>query len=148
MIKEEINRRTKKGAIKRMQCYECHEYGYLARACPTLKNEEPVSFDGPSSSPHVHMCLMESGSKVNPTLNPDTSSNESDDDDNDNEAFLHEMGIVYSSLHGNNDACAKVEHLMETFFKHKETIKELDRHKDYISVVDLAKQLEERDAKH
>jgi chromosome segregation ATPase len=55
---------------------------------------------------------------------------------------------VYSSLHGNNDACAKVKHLMETFFKHKETIKELDRHKDYISVVDLAKQLEERDAKH
>jgi hypothetical protein len=39
---------------------------------------------------------MASGSKVTPTLNPDTSSyDESDDDDDDNEAFLHEMGIVY-----------------------------------------------------
>jgi hypothetical protein len=48
IIKEEINRRTKKGAIKRRQCYECHEYGHLARACPTHENEEPASFDGPS----------------------------------------------------------------------------------------------------
>jgi hypothetical protein len=36
------------------------------------------------------------------------------------------MGIVYASLHGNNDARAKVEHLMETLFEHKEAIKELN----------------------
>jgi hypothetical protein len=124
MIKEEINRRTKKGVIKRRQCYECHKYGHLARACPTLENEEPASFDGPSSSPQVHMCLMASGLKVNPTLNPDTSPN--DESDNDDEAFLHEMGIVYASLHGNNDAHAKVKHLIETLFEHKDTIKELN----------------------
>jgi archaellum component FlaC len=71
---------------------------------------------------------MASGSKVTPTLTPDTSTNdESDDDiDDDNEAFLHEMGIVYASLWGNNDARAKVKHLMETLFEHKETIKELN----------------------
>jgi hypothetical protein len=71
---------------------------------------------------------MASGSKVTPTLNPDTSHNdESDDDvDDDNEAFLHELGIVYASLRGNNDARAKVEHLMETLFEHKKTIKELN----------------------
>jgi hypothetical protein len=72
---------------------------------------------------------MASGSKVTHTLNSNTSPfDESDDDDNDddNEAFLHEMGIVYASLRGNNDACAKVEHLMETLFEHKETIKELN----------------------
>jgi hypothetical protein len=58
---------------------------------------------------------MASGSKVTPTLNPDTSPyDESGDDDDDNEAFLHEMGIVYASLRSNNDARAKVEHLMET----------------------------------
>jgi hypothetical protein len=112
IIKEEINRRTKKGAIKRRQCYECHEYGNLARACPTLENEEPASFDGPSSSPQVHMCLMASVSKLTPTLNPDISPFDESDDD-DNEAFLHKMGIMYASLRGNNDACAKVEHLMK-----------------------------------
>ena len=40
MIEEEISRRTKKVSIKRRQCYECHEYGHLARDCPTLDNEE------------------------------------------------------------------------------------------------------------
>jgi hypothetical protein len=71
---------------------------------------------------------MASGSKVTPTLTPDTSPNdESDDDiDDDNEAFLHEMGIVYFSLWGNNDARAKVKHLIETLFEHKEVIKELN----------------------
>jgi hypothetical protein len=54
---------------------------------------------------------MASGSKVTPTLNPDTSpydesDDDDDDDDDDNEAFLHVMGIVYASLHGNNDARA------------------------------------------
>jgi hypothetical protein len=69
---------------------------------------------------------MASGLKVTPTLNPDTSPNdESDNDDDDNEAFLHE-GIVYASLRGNNDTRAKVEHLMETLFEHKDTIKELN----------------------
>jgi hypothetical protein len=33
---------------------------------------------------------------------------------------------MYASLRGNNDAHAKVEHLMETLFEHKETIKELN----------------------
>jgi hypothetical protein len=64
IIKEETNRRTKKVAIKRRQCYECHEYGLLARACPTLDNEECASIDDPSSSTQVHMCLMANGSKV------------------------------------------------------------------------------------
>jgi hypothetical protein len=126
IIKEEINRRTKKISIKRRQCYECHEYGHLARACPTLKNEECASIDGPSSSPQVHMCLMASGSKVTPTLYLNTSPYDESDDDDDNEAFLHEMGIIYASLHGNNDAHAKFKHLMETLFEHKETIKELN----------------------
>jgi hypothetical protein len=126
MIKEEINRRTKKGDIKRRQCYECHEYGHLARACPTLDNEEPSSFDGHSSSPQIHMCLMASGSKVTPTLDPNTSPNDKSDDDDDNEAFLHEMEIMYASLRGNENAHAKVEHLMETLFEHKETINELN----------------------
>jgi hypothetical protein len=106
IIKEGINRRTKKVAIKRRQCYECHEYGHLARACPTLDNEEPASFDGPSSSPQVHRCLMASGSKVTPTLNPDTSPCY-DDDGDDNKAFLHEMGIVYAYIHGNDNSRAK-----------------------------------------
>jgi hypothetical protein len=70
---------------------------------------------------------MERGSKVTPTLNPDTSPNdEGDDDDDDNEAFLHELGIVYASLRGNDNARAKIEHLMETLFGHKHTIKELN----------------------
>jgi hypothetical protein len=59
-------------------------------------------------------------------LNPDTSPNDESDNDDDDEAFLHEMGIVYASLHDNNDARAKVKHLMETLFEHKETIKELN----------------------
>jgi hypothetical protein len=41
---------------------------------------------------------MVSGSKVTPTLNPDTSPYDESDDDDDNEAFLHEMGIVYASI--------------------------------------------------
>jgi hypothetical protein len=125
IIKEEINRRTKKVSIKRRQCYEFHEYGHLARACPTLDNEEPASIDEPSSSTQVHMCLMATGSKGTPTLNPDTSPNDESDAD-DNEAFLHEIGIVYSSLRGNENAHAKVEHLMETLFEPKNTIKELN----------------------
>jgi hypothetical protein len=66
--------------------------------------------------------------QVTPTLNPDTSPIDASDDDDDdvNEAFLNEMGIVYASLRGNNDAHAKVEHLMETLFEHKKTIKELN----------------------
>jgi hypothetical protein len=69
---------------------------------------------------------MASGSKVTPNLNPDTSPYDESDDDDVNEAFLHEMGIVYASLLGNNDAHAKVEHLMESLFEHKETIKALN----------------------
>jgi hypothetical protein len=95
IIKEEINRRTNKVSIKRRQCYECHEYGHLARACHTLENKECASIDVPSSSTQVHMCLMASGSKVTRTLNPNTSPYDESDDDDDNEAFLHEMGIVY-----------------------------------------------------
>jgi hypothetical protein len=55
---------------------------------------------------------MASGSKVTPTLNLDTSPNDESDNDDDNETFLHEMGIVYASLHGNNDARAKVKHFV------------------------------------
>jgi hypothetical protein len=71
---------------------------------------------------------MASGSKVTPTLNPNTSPYEESDgnDDDDTKAFLHDMGIVYASLCGNNDARAKVKHLMETLFEHKDTIKELN----------------------
>jgi hypothetical protein len=70
---------------------------------------------------------MASGSNVTPTLNPNTSPNdESDNDDDDNEAFLHDIGIVYASLRGNDNAHAKVKHLMETLFEHKETIKDLN----------------------
>ncbi|KAK1598496.1 hypothetical protein QYE76_048264 [Lolium multiflorum] len=55
-----------------------------------------------SSSFGMHMCLMANGSKVSPTLTPNTSSNdESDDGDNDEEynTLLHDMGMVYASLH-------------------------------------------------
>jgi hypothetical protein len=58
-------------------------------------------------------------------LNPDTSPCY-DDDGDDNEAFLHEMGIVYAYIHDNDNARAKVEHLMGTLFEHKETIKDLN----------------------
>ncbi|KAK1677045.1 hypothetical protein QYE76_037893 [Lolium multiflorum] len=54
------------------------------------------------SSSGMHMCLMANGSKVSPTLTPNTSSNdESDDDDNYEEynTLLHDMGMVYTSLH-------------------------------------------------
>jgi hypothetical protein len=57
---------------------------------------------------------MERWSKVTTTLNPDTSPNDesdNDDDDDDNEAFLHEMRIVYASLCGNNNARVKVKTL-------------------------------------
>jgi hypothetical protein len=93
VIKEKINRRTKKIAINRRQCYECHEYGHLARACPTLDNDETASIDGPSSSTQVHMCLIASGSKITPTLDPNTSPIDESDDHDDNEAFLHEMEL-------------------------------------------------------
>ncbi|KAK1602377.1 hypothetical protein QYE76_037176, partial [Lolium multiflorum] len=55
-----------------------------------------------SSSSGMHMCLMANGSKVSPTLTPNTSSNdESDDDDNDEEynILVHNMAMVYASLH-------------------------------------------------
>jgi hypothetical protein len=54
---------------------------------------------------------MECWSKVTTTLNPDTSPNDESDNDDDNEAFLHEMRIVYASLRGNNNARAKVKTL-------------------------------------
>ncbi|KAK1696745.1 hypothetical protein QYE76_013442 [Lolium multiflorum] len=55
-----------------------------------------------SSSSGMHMCLMANGSKVSPTLTPNTSSNdESDDDDNDEEynILVHNMAMIYASLH-------------------------------------------------
>ncbi|KAK1692239.1 hypothetical protein QYE76_008936 [Lolium multiflorum] len=54
-----------------------------------------------SSSSGMHMCLMANGSKVSPTLTPNTSSNdENDDDDNDEEynTLVHNMAMVYASL--------------------------------------------------
>ncbi|KAK1633069.1 hypothetical protein QYE76_007384, partial [Lolium multiflorum] len=55
-----------------------------------------------SSFSGMHMCLMANGSKVSPTLTPNTSSNdESDDDDNDEEynTLVHNMAMIYASLH-------------------------------------------------
>ncbi|KAK1679018.1 hypothetical protein QYE76_039866 [Lolium multiflorum] len=55
-----------------------------------------------SSFSGMHMCLMANGSKVSPTLTPNTSSNdESDDDDNDEEynTLVHNMATIYASLH-------------------------------------------------
>jgi hypothetical protein len=69
------------------------------------------------------MYLMARGSKVTPTLNPDTSPNDESDGDDDNEAFLHDMGIVYASLHGNNNARAKVKHLMETLLNSRRPLR-------------------------
>ena len=125
-----------KKPIKSRTCYECHEYGHIAKDCPTLDSEVHSSSNGESLTLIIHMCLMARGSKVTPTLNPNISPNdESDDDadgedvdgkDDDNNAFLHGMGIVYASLRGNNNACVKIEYLMDTVFKHKETIKELN----------------------
>jgi hypothetical protein len=74
---------------------------------------------------------MVNGSKVSPTFTPNTSSNdESDDDDNDEEynTLLHDMGMVYASLHGNKEARANLEHSMENLNKYKQTIVELESH--------------------
>ena len=84
-----------------------------------------------SSSSGMHMCLMANGSKVSPTLTPNTSSNdESDDDDNDEEynTLVHNMAMVYASLHGNKEARANLEHSMDTLNKYRETIVELESH--------------------
>ena len=65
---------------------------------------------------------MERGSKVNPTLKPNTSPNDESDDQDEEDAFnafLHEMGIVYASLRGNANARAKFKYFMDTLYKHK-----------------------------
>ncbi|KAK1684017.1 hypothetical protein QYE76_044865 [Lolium multiflorum] len=65
----------------------------------TTSNED--SRISSSSSSGLHMCLMAKGSKVSPTLTPNTSSNdENDDDDNDEEynTLVHDMAMVYASL--------------------------------------------------
>ena len=72
------------------------------------------------------MCLMARGSKVTPNLDPNISHNdESDDDEEIDDAFMHELGMVYASLHGNNNARAKFEYLMDTIVENKETIRDL-----------------------
>jgi hypothetical protein len=58
---------------------------------------------------------MARASKVSPTLTTNTSSNDDDnDDDNEYNNLLCEMGLVYASLCGNKEACASLEHSMET----------------------------------
>ncbi|KAK1620416.1 hypothetical protein QYE76_025933 [Lolium multiflorum] len=55
-----------------------------------------------SSSSGMHMCLMANGSKVSPTLTPNTSSNDENDDDDNDEKYnilVHNMAMVYASLH-------------------------------------------------
>ena len=72
----------------------------------TLMNED--SRISSSSSSGMHMCLMAKGSKVTPTLNPNTSSNgESDDDDH---AVLKGLFKVRFTLRG--DALIKFDFLM------------------------------------
>src|SRR5664279_3434279 len=79
------------------------------------------------SSSKVHMCLVARGSKVTPTLNPNISRNDESDDDEEeiDDNFMHELGMVYASLHGNTNARAKFEFLMDTIVENKETIKDL-----------------------
>ena len=98
---------------------------------------------------------MARGSKVTPTLNPNTSSNdESDNDDDDDDedeeynSLLQEMGMVYASLRGNKEARARLEHSMETMNKYRETIEELESHIENRRMrVNLLKQ-ELKDEKH
>ena len=71
------------------------------------------------------MCVMARGSKVTPNLDPNMSHNdESDDDEDIDDAFMHELGMVYASLRGNNNARAKFEYLMDTIVENKETIRD------------------------
>src|SRR5664279_3304339 len=79
------------------------------------------------SSSKVHMCLVARGSKVTPTLNPNISRNDESDDDEEeiDDNFMHELGMVYASLHGNTNARAKFEFLMDTIVENNETIKDL-----------------------
>ena len=61
----------------------------------TISNED--SRISSSSFSGLHMCLMIKGSKVSPTLTPNTSSNDdNNDDDNDEEynTLVHNMAMV------------------------------------------------------
>jgi hypothetical protein len=113
IIKKEISRRMKKKQFKRRTCYECNEYGHFGKECLTLHGEVHSSSSGTSSSPESHICLMARGSKVSPTLTPNTSSNDDDNDDEYNN-LLREMGLVYASLRGNKEARSSLEHFLET----------------------------------
>jgi hypothetical protein len=127
IIKKEISRRMKKKQFKRRTCYECNEYGHFGKECLTLHGEVHSSSSGTSSSPESHICLMARGSKVSPTLTPNTSSNDDDNDDEYNN-LLREMGLVYASLRGNKEARSSLDHSMETMNGYKETIGELESH--------------------
>jgi hypothetical protein len=79
------------------------------------------------------MSLMAKGSKVTPTSHSNITPNEESDDEDDsdderNMSFLREMAVIYHSLRGNNNARAKFENLLDTVYKNKESIEELESH--------------------
>ncbi|KAK1652363.1 hypothetical protein QYE76_070168 [Lolium multiflorum] len=63
----------------------------------TISNED--SRISSSSSSGLHMCLMAKGSKVSPTLTPNTSYDDDDDNDEEYNTLVHNMAMVYASLH-------------------------------------------------
>ena len=91
----------------------------------TLINED--SRISSSSSSGMHICLMARGSKVSPTLNPNTSSNdESDDDEQDEDAMLKGLFKVRCTLRG--DALVKFDFLMDSLNDREESIVEMESH--------------------
>ena len=127
-----------------MSC--CHEQNASISSCCLLANnveetEHSMEQDkimnedsriSSSSFSGAHMCLMEKGSKVTPTLIPNASSNDESDDDDDLEeyALIAKLHKVRISLRG--ESRAQFEYLMDVVAARN------------VSIDDLESQIEDR----